>query len=153
MALYLAQHAKSMDKASDPGQGLAPEGIAAARRIARVAADYGVRVAAIRHSGKLRALQTAEIFAEALQPAGEVAETAGLKPLDDVRALAADLNPKDDLMLVGHLPFMERLTGWMIAGSADCRVVRFQNAGLVCLDQDPDSPAWYLKWALMPHID
>jgi phosphohistidine phosphatase len=117
-----------------------------------VAKGYGVRISCITHSGKKRARQTAEIFAAALNPEHGVQERAGLNPLDDVVQLAAALNSKEDLLLIGHLPFMERLTSYLITGSVDTLVFKFQNGGIVCLDRDPDKPSWFIKWALMPKI-
>jgi len=55
-------------------------------------------------------------------------------------------------MLVGHLPFIERLTSYLITGSTDIPVFRFQNGGIVCMDTDPDSRFWFIRWALMPRI-
>ena len=152
MALFLVQHGKSLAKDEDPEQGLSREGIADTERIAAVAKGYGVRPSCIAHSGKKRARQTAEIFAAALRPEKGVQEHEGLNPLDDVRPLAAVLNSREDLMLVGHLPFMERLTSTLITGSDERLVFKFQNSGIVCLDRDSDKPAWFIKWALMPKI-
>jgi phosphohistidine phosphatase len=56
----------------------------------------------------------------------------------------------DNIMLVGHLPFMERLTSFLITGSIDKPVLKFQNGGIVCMDRDPDNQYWFIKWALMP---
>lgn len=56
-------------------------------------------------------------------------------------------------MLVGHLPFMERLTAYLITGSIERPVFRFQNGGIVCLDETPDKQSWVIKWSLMPHIE
>lgn len=154
MALYLVQHGKSLPQALDPEQGLSPEGFADTRRIAAVAASYGVRPALIRHSGKKRAMQTAEIMAQALL--GEKSQTVpaqGMGPLDDAAEVANTLEPGDNVMMVGHLPFMERLTGFLIAGSAERVVFKFQNGGIVCLDRNPDSRWWFIKWALMPRIE
>jgi len=53
---------------------------------------------------------------------------------------------------VGHLPFMERLTAYLITGSMERPVFKFQNSGIVCLDKPPNIMAWVIKWALMPHI-
>ena len=78
--------------------------------LAAVAQGYGVQVGSIVHSGKKRARQTAEIFGAALSPAGGVKQMDGLKPLDDVTAVARNLRSDRGLMMVGHLPFMERLT-------------------------------------------
>ena len=56
------------------------------------------------------------------------------------------------VMLVGHLPFMERLASFLIMGSIDKPVFKFQNSGIVCLDKDPEAQAWIIQWALMPKI-
>jgi len=101
---------------------------------------------------QLRARQTAEIFDKALSPPGGGVESAGLNPLDDVTAIAASIDKSKDVMLVGHLPFMEHLTSYLITGSIERPVFRFQNGGIVCLDENPDSQSWVIKWTLLPHI-
>ena len=152
MTIFLVQHGKSISKELDPEQGLSPEGISDVERIADVARGYDVHVASISHSGKKRALQTAEIFYSALKPMGSVQEKSGLKPLDDVRAFADRLKGQDDLMIVGHLPFMERLTSFLITGDIEKPVLKFQNGGIVCLDERPEGKGWVIKWTLMPKI-
>jgi phosphohistidine phosphatase len=152
MALFLVQHGKSLPKDKDPEQGLSEEGISEVEQIAKVAKGYGVYVSRIIHSGKKRARQTADIFAFSLKPENGVQESTGLKPLDDVSAYAGKINSEDNIMLVGHLPFMERLTSYLITGSIDIQVFKFQNAGIVCMDKDPDSGSWFIRWALMPKI-
>lgn len=152
MALYLVQHGKSMPKDIDPDQGLAEEGVVETERIANVAKDSGVKVSLIKHSGKTRARRTAEIFASALNPERDIQEVSGIKPLDDVAAYAENINPEDDIMLVGHLPFMGRMTSYLVTGSIERPVFKFQNSGIVCLDKDPETQAWFIKWTLMPHI-
>ena len=153
MALFLVQHGKSLAKDVDPDQGLSEEGIQEVKRIADVAKNYHVRVSTIAHSGKKRARQTAELFAAALLPASEPVERAGMKPLDDVVAFSNGLKPTPNAMFVGHLPFMARLTSFLITGSQTPPVIKFQNGGIVCLDHTIDLKAWVIKWALMPHID
>jgi phosphohistidine phosphatase len=152
MALYLVQHGRSLTKEQDPEQGLSAEGVSDVERIAGVARGYSVHVASINHSGKKRARQTAQIFASALNPVKGVEEISGLNPLDDVRATADRLNADDDLMLVGHLPFMERLTSYLITGNTDGLIFKFQNGGIVCMDQTPEGRKWFIKWTLMPNI-
>jgi phosphohistidine phosphatase len=152
MALYLVQHGKSLPKDQDPDQGLSAEGIAETERIANQAKDDGVSVSQIRHSVKTRARQTAEIFAGALNPKQGIREVIWIKPLDDVVEYAATIDPVENIMLVGHLPFMERLTSFLIMGSIDTPVFKFQNSGIVCLDKDPEAQAWAIQWALMPKI-
>jgi phosphohistidine phosphatase len=152
MTIYLVQHGVSLSKDKDPEQSLTDAGVAEVERIASVAKGYGVPVAVIQHSVKKRARQTAEIMAAALTPAGGIVEAEGLKPMDDVVPVAQRLKASENLMLVGHLPFMERLTSFLTTGSLDNTVFRFQNGGIVALDHPPDRDRWAIRWALMPRI-
>ncbi|MFC1485266.1 phosphohistidine phosphatase SixA, partial [bacterium] len=141
---------KSLPKDQDPEQGLSEQGILDVERIANTAKSYKICVSNIKHSGKKRAKQTAEIFAKALNPKNGVQEMKGLSPLDDVAEIIGKINIEDNIMLVGHLPFMERLVSYLITGDSDKTVFKFQNGGIVCLDQDEDS--WFIKWSLTPNI-
>jgi phosphohistidine phosphatase len=152
MALYLVQHGQSLPKDVDPDQGLSEEGVAETERIAGVAKNYHVNVNQIWHSVKTRARKTAEIFASALDPPGGVKEVQGLKPMDDVAAFAATIQADANTMLVGHLPFMERMTAYLVTGAIDKPVFKFQNSGIVCLDLDPETKSWAIIWTLMPNI-
>jgi phosphohistidine phosphatase len=152
MSLYLVQHGKSLPKDVDPSQGLSEEGISETKRIAEVAASYEVNVSCINHSVKPRAQKTAEIFASALHPAGGILQVDGLKPLDDVAAYSGFIEPDENTMLVGHLPFMERMAAYLVVGSADKPIFRFQNSGIVCLKKNPDINSWIIAWTLMPNI-
>ena len=152
MALFLVQHGKSLPKNEDPKKGLSKEGIAETKRIAEVAKGYNIHVSGITHSGKTRARQTAEIIASVLEPEGGIQESSGLNPMDDVTAFADKIDSTANRMLVGHLPFMERMTAFLITGSIERPVFKFQNSGIVCLDKYPTTSFWVIKWALMPNI-
>jgi len=152
MTLYLVQHGQSLPKDVDPDQGLSETGVAETERIAGVAKDYQINIGHILHSVKTRARKTADIFASTLNPSGGVKEVEGLKPMDDVAAFAAALNPDHNTMLVGHLPFMERMASYLVTGTIDKPVFKFQNSGIVCLDKDPNSESWVIVWAIMPNI-
>jgi phosphohistidine phosphatase len=152
MTLYLVQHGQSLPKDVDPDQGLSEIGAAETERIAGVAKDYHINVKLILHSVKTRARKTADILASALNPTNGVKEAEGLKPMDDVAAFAAALNPDHNTMLVGHLPFMDRMASYLVTGTIDKPVFKFQNSGIVCLDQDPETKSWVITWTLMPTI-
>lgn len=152
MALYIVQHGKSLSKDIDPEKGLSDEGRAEVEHIAEVAKTYGVRVAQIKHSGKKRAQQTAEIFASAFTPELGVKTIDGINPMDDVSTFSDGIDFGADIMLVGHLPFMERLISYLIAGSIERPVFKLQNGGILCLDRDQNSGSPVIKWALMPKI-
>ena len=96
MAIYIAQHGKSLPATEDPEKGLTGVGMEETRRIAGVAKGYGVTVERIVHSGKKRARQTAEIFAEVLSPANGLDTRSDMNPMDDVHPFIGRL---DD---IGH---------------------------------------------------
>jgi phosphohistidine phosphatase len=153
MALFLVQHGKSLPKEKDPDQGLSKEGIAETKALAELAVENNVQIIRIIHSGKKRALQTAEIFMRALEPEVGISKGGGLAPLDDVSEFAATLTNEENIMVVGHLPFLERLVSFLVAGSTERPVVKFQNSGIVCLDTEDVSDPWYIRWALYPRFD
>lgn len=152
MTIYLVQHGKCLSKAQDPQKGLSEEGMDDVRRIARVASDYGISVDEILHSGKKRARQTADLMAEALGPPKGVRAISGINPLDDVPSYAGTLDVSSRCMIVGHLPFLEKLAAYLITGQDQQPVFKLQNGGILCLDHYGDSPHVVVKWALMPAI-
>ena len=151
MTFYLVQHGLSVEKEKDPNRSLSTEGRAAILQVAHTASIAGITVPIIFHSGKLRALQTAELFSEHLKT-NKIKSVTGLSPLDNVEDFANQFQFAEKIMIVGHLPFMERLTSYLVTGNPDFTIVKFQNAGIVCLDQDKANN-WHVKWTIMPVID
>jgi phosphohistidine phosphatase len=155
MALFLVQHGISESKDIDPERGLSDFGREETNRIALVAKGYKIPVQKLVHSGKKRAEQTADIFYEALALKTPMKKISGINPMDDVPSFAATIKPEENLMVVGHMPFMERLVSFLTTGTEDCRVYKFQNSGIVCLDMEigEDNKAdWFIKWTLNPNI-
>lgn len=150
MPVYLVQHGKSFTKEQDPDRPLTEEGRAIVARMARILAEQRVPVSLIRHSGKTRARQTAEILAGLLEPAGGLQAWEGMNPTDEVASLAETLDPGENILWVGHLPFLERLVSLLIAGDAQKPVVKFQNGGILCLDREQGS--WAILWTVMPEL-
>ncbi len=151
MKIFLVQHGQAMTASEDPLRPLTPEGVDSVRRIAAWARDAAVGVMQIRHSGKLRAEQTAQIFAEHLKPPSGIISVSGLGPNDDVvpvgRIAAKELA---NSMWVGHLPFLSRLAGFLVTGNPEIQVVRFCNAGIVCLLEEEGS--WSINWVMTPDV-
>lgn len=150
MAIYLSQHGRSASKDIDPERGLTDEGISEVRHVAERLANAGVTVDVIRHSGKTRAAQTADILAGLLKPNDGVESLSGIDPLDDVESFATTLPADRDEMYVGHLPFMERLVSYLVTGDSDRRVVAFQNGGVVRLDRAAEENRWVIGWTAFP---
>lgn len=152
MPIYLVQHGKSFTKEENPDRPLTEEGGAIVSRIAGIAAAHHLKVDEIRHSGKTRARQTAEILAEFLKPAKGIQSCGGMDPLDDVVAFSSSLPAEDRVLWVGHLPFLERLASCLITGDPEHAVLQFQNAGIVALERRPETGKWIVLWTLMPEL-
>jgi phosphohistidine phosphatase len=151
MELYLVQHAEAMPKEANPERPLTEQGHNTATDVATMAGRLGIAVQQIRHSGKTRAAQTATILAETLSPPGGVVQKDGLAPRDDVKPVADELKRSDlPVMLIGHLPFLERLAGYLLTGDEGCAVVQFCNAGIVCLVRNGEQ--WQVRWIITPEI-
>ena len=155
MALFLAQHGISEPKERDPARGLSPVGRQETELIAGVAKNYSIPVQQVFHSGKARAQQTADIFQEVLGVEKQAITLEGVNPLDDVKTFAGEVQLDGNVMLVGHLPFLEKLVSHLLCGDEEKRIYRFQNSGILCLDGeigDDGEIDWYIKWALNPNV-
>jgi phosphohistidine phosphatase len=151
MDLYLVRHGEAKPETEDPECPLTDRGAEVVRRMAAWAAQVGVGVSQIRHSGKKRAEQTATLFAERLNPANGVIAAEGLKPLDDVRPVAGALRAEHEpLMLVGHLPFLSRLVSLLIVGNLESGVIGFNPTAIVCLSQEKGK--WAPNWVTSPEL-
>jgi phosphohistidine phosphatase len=149
--LLLVQHGQAKTEAEDPGRSLNAAGVKAVEKVAKWLAGSEVEVTEIHHSGKRRAEQTALIFAKYLSPQHGVAAISGLNPMDDVCRIADELKKhQSSVMLVGHLPFMSRLTGLLVAADSEREVVRFQYAGVVCLREYEGR--WSIEWVVVPDL-
>lgn len=150
MNIYLIQHGEAKSEREDPQHSLTVRGKKEVFQVARAAQRMGLRPEAIYHSGKQRARQTAEIMAQAL--GSPVSQVPGLAPLDEVRPWADTFTrEKKDLMLVGHLPFLQKLTSFLIVGREDARPVLFRYGAVVCLELHEDT-GWGVRWILSPEM-
>lgn len=145
MILYLVRHGEAKSLAEGVEPSLTERGTEAVVWISDWALKNEVRPVQIRHSGKLRAEQTAQILAERLRPSGGVVTVSGLSPNDDVKPLVKIVTQEEQaLMLVGHLPFMGRLVSQLLVDDPEKELVRFQTASMACLLRDED--LWTLRW-------
>jgi phosphohistidine phosphatase len=152
MRVYLVQHGKAKPVEEDPNRGLTDEGRAEIREVAEFLAGLRITVSLIQHSGKRRAEETAHIFASIMRCTAGPCHTQGLDPSDDPVITANFLKVyTDDLLIVGHLPHLERLASLLLTGSLDRRPVKFAHAGVVCVEKD-QSGAWTLIWAVIPEL-
>jgi phosphohistidine phosphatase len=152
MRLFLIQHGEATTEEVDPSRPLTAKGRSDVQKIASFLKGAGVRPGAILHSGKTRARQTAEIIAAQLGPDCNVKEREGIAPNDPVITLTKEiLGMADDLMIVGHLPFLGKLASLLIAGSESNNPVAFRQGGAVCLQRNEDK-TWQVAWMVTPEL-
>ncbi|MHC4534438.1 MAG: phosphohistidine phosphatase SixA [Planctomycetota bacterium] len=151
MKLYLVQHAKAASKDIDPARSLTEEGLGEIKKITSFIKPLNLSVDCLWHSGKKRAQQTAECLAEVITINKEHTARDGLAPNDDVKAIENKIMLlKQDIMIVGHLPFLSNLASLLVAGRDSSETVAFRNAGIVCLNCTDNQ--WQLDWIIIPEL-
>lgn len=152
MRLYLVQHAKAASKQTDPQRPLTNEGLRDIQKVAAFIKPLNLCVDYLWHSGKRRAVQTAEVLAEVIGVNKAEAVHEGLGPNDDVTALVDEIaSAAEDIMIVGHLPFLAKLASLLLAGSESTNPVAFKNAGVICLSFS-DEDNWQIDWMVTPEL-
>ncbi len=148
MALYFVQHGIALSKEQDFDRPLSEEGKRDVLRVAERLKQQQIRPSTICHSGKTRARQTAEIFAEKLS-VPNVQEYAGMSPNDNVQGFANSLE-NDGTMFIGHLPHLAKVVSFLVTGDENSSVVKFANAAVVCIEQDESG--FHIDWLLKPSL-
>ena len=157
MDVYLVQHGEALSEEQDPQRPLSDTGRATVAKVANYLAARAAHmidppISELRHSGKLRARETAEILGRGLCPQVRPTAVEGMQPKDDPGRVHAELESRRDertaLMLVGHLPHLARLTGLLLTGDAGKSPVRFVNAAVLRLGFRGGS--WAVDWYVTP---
>ncbi len=153
MELYLAQHAESKSKEEDPGRGLTDDGFANIRKTARFAKKINLTVDTIYHSDKLRAKQTANELAKRMKTITGLNQRDNLAPMEDISSMREEIQMNNkNLMIVGHLPFLDKLATALLCGNEEQKVVSFQYGCIVKLVRNDETKAWSIKWMIIPDI-
>ena len=151
MDLYLVQHGVAHSTEEDPARPLSAVGRFEVTAVARRAAELRLQLGEIRHSGKLRAQQTAEILAKHVSAEHPPSVLRGLDPGDDPMGLVPSLEASDAPMtLVGHLPHLSRLASLLVCEDADRDVLAFRNGAIVQLVLADES--WRVRAVLTPEL-
>ena len=151
MKVLLVQHGEAKSKDEDPARPLSEEGFRKTEKVAAWIGSHSFSVAEIKHSGRKRAEETAMIFARHLSPVKGVFAVEGLNPNDDVLSFAESMSEQEEsVMIVGHLPFLNKLAGLLLAGDPERNVISFINSGVVCLKKDKYQ--WSIAWIIVPEL-
>jgi phosphohistidine phosphatase len=156
MILYLVRHGIAVDPADpkappDPDRPLTAEGVKKTRSAALGLGALGVKPDIFITSPYLRAAQTAEIFAEALEfPVEKIRASEALKsganPADAIKEISR-LRAKE-VMCFGHAPHLDQMVSLLTGSRAP--FTSLKKAGVACLEQASAHGKWELVWLVTP---
>jgi phosphohistidine phosphatase len=150
MKLYLARHGEYLTNDLSRGEVLSEQGIQAVTELSHFIKPMQLAISHIFHSGKPRAQETADILSQGFIHKNPPQVKKGLLPQDDIALLLSQLSEEDDdMLLVSHLPFLNRLSGKLVTGEDFQDIIVFHPGTLVCLEKvNPDR--WAINWVLNP---
>lgn len=149
MKLYLVQHGLSLPEEKDPQRQLSEEGKEVVGKVAKFLKAKNIKVDHIWHSKKMRSVQTAQIIADSISHI-TIDERNDLNPMDSVDKFPNEFQKLNkDLMIVGHLPFLQKLASLLLTGSDNLESISFKYSGVICLECQE---RWKIGWFLTPDL-
>src|SRR5713226_5343474 len=148
MLLYLVRHGIAMDPTDpksppEPERPLTAKGVQKTRAAALGLRALGVKPDVLITSPYVRAAQTAEIFAEALEFAPEkIRATEAIKEISRLRA--------KEVMCFGHAPHLDQMI-YELAGARGA-FTSLKKAGVACFEHATSHGRWELQWLVTPKI-
>ena len=151
MKVLLVRHGDAKRATEDHERPLSDRGIKEIECVAVFVGKSGLRVSEIRHSGKKRAEQTADIFNKHITSTKGITTIPGLSPNADVEPIADMLKAEEkSIMLVGHLPHLSHLASLLLIKKIDRELIQFTTGTTVCLSRDYSS--WTIEWIISPRM-
>lgn len=152
------RHGIAEDRAAsghDADRALTDQGVHKLEKVLKRAKKAGVNPALILSSPYLRAMQTAEIAARALEYHSEIVRTERLTPHSSPPDIWAEVRAHRDepsLLLAGHEPLFSAAVAWMVGSSR--AMVEFRKGALVRLDFATigPEPRGVLQWMITPKV-
>tara|TARA_B100000959_G_scaffold270148_1_gene316664 strand:- start:3 stop:482 length:480 start_codon:yes stop_codon:yes gene_type:complete len=134
--LYLLRHGDAVPDQENLLRPLSDQGKEEVRSTATQAKTYGINFDKVLHSTKVRAKQSAEIFCETLGLDVPLQESPHILPMSEPEPMLELCNETSGgLLIVTHLPFVNRLASLLIGGKEDAEQFTFKTASLLCLTQ------------------
>jgi len=152
MQLYLVQHGEAVSEEVNPERPLSEKGISDVKKVATFLKQAGININTIFHSSKRRACQTAQMLTKDLNPKCNILQREGLAPNDSIDGILREILERDeDLMIVGHLPFLAKLAGKLLLDSEDKNIIEFKQGSVLLLSGSANN--WKVKWFITPDLE
>jgi phosphohistidine phosphatase len=161
MNLYLMRHGIALPQddpsvTHDAERPLTSKGVKRMRKAAKGVRQLNIPFDAVLTSPALRARQTAEIVAAALNIEARLEEISGLAPESTVEHLMFGLTRYQDrahVLLVGHEPLLSDTAAYLLGGKKPANVTIDFKKGALCrieIDSLPATSPGKLHWLLTP---
>jgi phosphohistidine phosphatase len=152
MKLYCVRHGEAYPVETHPDRPLTPAGERYVEKVANQMKRSGIDIASILHSNALRTEQTAKILGENLK-APIVRCNSILNERNEIYTILEMIRSfQEDTMLVGHLPFLNRLINALVLGDENYYpIVQLAPGAVVCLEFY-EHYRWVIQWVLNSEI-
>jgi len=158
MLLYLVRHGVAIDR-SDPKsppeaeRPLTAKGVQKTRAAALGLSFLGAKPDVLITSPYVRAVQTAEIFAEALGfPPEKVRVSEALRPAENPAEIVKEVLKvrAKEVACFGHAPHVDSVVAY--GSGARSAFTELKKAGVACLEYTPARSRWDLRWLVTARI-
>ena len=158
MEVYLLRHGIAEDHAAsgrDADRVLTEEGKRKLQKVLDRARKAGVNPTLILSSPLVRAIETAQIAAEALEYKSEIARSNALLPNAAPRDVWAEIRAHRDepsILLAGHEPLFSQTVAYLLGSTR--AMVEFKKGALIRVDFAAlgAEPRGVLEWMLTPKV-
>jgi phosphohistidine phosphatase len=149
MFIILCRHGEAISKEENPQRPLTQMGRVKVISIAQKAFRHRERPSVIYHSEKLRAKQTGELISQTLGIKNILVEKKGLRPEDDPEKFLKSVDVNQNIVIVGHIPFLKIMASYLLKGLKEEYTVQFDFASMVCFEKEKGEKFWKITWSEM----
>ncbi len=158
MLLYLIRHGIAVDR-NDPNappeaeRPLTPKGMQKTRSAALGFLELGAKPDVFLSSPYVRAVQTAEIFAEVVGfPTNKIRLSDALKPAANPAEVVKEIARirAKEIACFGHAPHVDLAIAHLSAARA--AFTELKKAGIACFEHSAPQGRWTLRWLVSPKL-
>ncbi len=146
MKVYLVHHTDALSAEQDPQRHISPKGREQADRLGTRLRVLGAKPVRILHSDKQWTIDTAERIAAKLGMEDKAAKAAYPINTDDpVEPFIAEIGKAGgDILMAGHVVFLERVASRLVCGDEKKKVVAFKPGNGTAVTLEGEGNDWVI---------
>jgi len=146
MKVYLVHHTDALSAEQDPQRHISPKGREQADRLGTRLRVLGAKPVRILHSDKQWTIDTAERIAAKLGMEDKAAKAAYPINTDDpVEPFIAEIGKGGgDILMAGHVVFLERVASRLVCGDEKKKVVAFKPGNGTAVTLEGEGKDWVI---------